>query len=185
MLESISRHGEGVIAINSILAAMSGYLNPVSSEMDRRKVIINVCLPFHTGTKAVKTELLHIAKNMVNETPLTSKWRPEPMIFRNHVIAEDNIIMDQISLVNAKTRAMKRNIVNCGGIGVKALAANRNGKKNSQEAIVKECDSESCSSSSDLEFIERNDVNSKMISYSNYSTENLVKFLKPDPQIKS
>lgn len=180
ILEIMSSQGEGVIAINSILSAMNGYLNPVNSEMDRRKVIINICIPFHSGNKAVRTEMLHIAKNMVNETPLTSKWRPEPMIFRNHLVAEDNIIMDQISLVNAKSHAHKRTIINCGSIEIKPVAAS--GIKHSHEAVVDECDSESYSSSSDMEFIEHNDVNSKMKSYSG---DNLVKFIKVGDEIKS
>ena len=108
MLESMTRHGEGVVAINAILTAMNGYLIPMNSEMDKGKVIINICLPFHSATKALKTDLVQIAKNMVNETPLTSKWKPDPTIFRNYPVVEDNIIKDQVSLVNSNYRLLNK-----------------------------------------------------------------------------
>ena len=73
IIKVIKKNGSGIASIDSILSAFKGYLIPVNSEVDKNKVMINICIPFLTGTKPVKTNIIPISKSLIQETPLTTK----------------------------------------------------------------------------------------------------------------
>lgn len=159
MKNCINKYGTGIGSVDSILIALKGYLAPSNSEVDRNKVIMNICIPFMTGSKPVKTNLIHISKNILQETPLTSKWRPEVALQQMGINGENAILKDQIALVNEKSK-MKRSIESCDTIDIKpCLSGRKDSKRNNREYS-------SSSESSDSDMVEQNDVSYRMQSYS-------------------
>lgn len=176
IIDAVRFCGTSVAIIDTLLLALQGYLVPVNSEVDRQKVIISICLPFHTEAKEVHTEILEICSKVAQDTPLTSKWRPELIPFERRLTGESQIIRDQLALVNSKARMAKRAVVSCENIMVESTVSRK-----SLHVVVNKCESESESFSSDQDLVEENDASSKM---STYNVPNLGNIIMNSKELK-
>lgn len=164
LMSVIDKYGTGIASIDTILTSLRGYFIPVNSSVERDKVIINICIPFLTGTKQIKTNIIHISKNWIQETPLTSKWRPDTPLFNKSFAGEVSIFKDQIALVNSKAKHL-RSIQSYDTIEIKPEA--KYYKSSSKDLVPKESESDS----PDLDLLEANDVSHKMQIYNVYNSD--------------
>ena len=167
ILSIVKKFGSGIACIDSILGTLKGYLVPINSEVDKNKVFINVCIPFTSGSKEVKTNIIQISKVIVQETPLTTKCKPEYLANKRNVIDEYSFLKEQVNIVNNKQRQLKRSIESCDTIDIKPSIRKRSNGIKFAHKYGSESDS------SDVDLIEQNDVSNKMMSYNLYSSDSL------------
>lgn len=74
----LNTYGLGIAAVNNILLFLRGGIVQVHSESEPNKVTINLTLPFNTGIKKVNNPKLKISPDTIQDSKLTTKWRPSP-----------------------------------------------------------------------------------------------------------
>ena len=146
-------YGQAISSLDTILLGLRGYLVPVNSEIDSKKVIINICIPFSTTSAIVKPNLIKIYSNRIQETPLTCKWKSQGknsyQNFDQNKIEE----MKQACIINSNSRLLNNSIEFCDYLQIPPLSQ------------ILQNSSYYESSVGEIDIGEASDASSKMMSY--------------------
>ena len=147
------KYGPAVSSLDTILLGLRGYLVPVNSEIDSKKVIINICIPFGTTSATVKPNLIKIASNRIQETPLTCKWKSKGknayQNFEQNKIEEK----EQACMMNSNSRILNNTIEFCDYLQIPPIS----------QALQSSSYYES--SVGEIDIGEASDASSKMMTY--------------------
>ena len=98
------KYGAAISSLDTILLALRGYLVPVNSEIDSKKVILNICIPFSTTSATVKPNLIKVTSSRIQETPLTCRWRTEEKNVHQNNEEKDPKVSEQVCIVSSTSR---------------------------------------------------------------------------------
>ena len=98
------KYGSAISSLDTVLLALRGYLVPVNSEIDSKKVILNICIPFSTTSATVKPNFIKITSNRFQETPLTFRWKTEGKDAHQNNEEKDPRALEQVCIVSSSSR---------------------------------------------------------------------------------
>lgn len=112
------KYGTGLACFDTILLALRGFLVPGNEELDHKKVTIVFYIPFKPTNKVINCERIEISSSVIQDSPLTLKWKPDLGMFHKSESGDFNILKDQVAMVNSRARLPKIQIQNCSNLDI-------------------------------------------------------------------